>query len=461
MNKKKQQYLPPRGDNCINWVPYAKAKLMERDEMSNKQRLLTAQIVINLVLSLVFEILKLNGNCLNFRLKCDGIIYEIIEEWNNTLLLKWNGIQSRNNKNKLETIRWEGKHGYFHKCTNYIDQYKNTVSHKLWLPVFQQLLDFINTIEINQYGDNKQLVELFKSCLTFSCIYGLFVSTIKFFQCSPKPIIINTAMVKNGKITRWLKEEIDAEMTIFCWREEEIEKPQITKSNKNKDQICQRVRSQCVEYMENKIKSKFEELGYFGNIPFDQFKVNIAFDKKGSMIEKEEKYQFDGSFDCSPKVSTTYFNKDYYFQQKNRNNKESKEQKPEEKEREFQRVSDFSISTMIQNRNNMNVDKRTVRRDCIEANIQLIRHNMHLNNSNQSNQSNQSPNMDLLLRENYELKRKHWFLSQQLQSMCNNNNNNNYVPDVSYNISSSNSCNICNSCNSCNSCINNGNYDKR
>ena len=200
------------------WPFYSKAKLMEKEETSNRQRIFAAQVAINCGVSVVFKLCELDIKHYQISLmsKCDEIILDIIETWNVRTILKWNGV--KNNKNNiLSTIKWGGKSGYWHKCTNYIHQYKYVYGHALWNSILKLILTQSNIISNDEFPNNTKLANLLSLCLIYSCIYALFVTEIQFFQSASKPIIINTA-IKNGTFIKYLK-EIDNELTIFQWKE--------------------------------------------------------------------------------------------------------------------------------------------------------------------------------------------------------------------------------------------------
>lgn len=200
------------------WASYSKAKLMEKEEISNRQRIMAAQITIDIVVFFVFKLFALNIK--NYQIsvisRSDEIISEIIKTWNSRTILKWKGVKNKNNI--LSTIKFKNnKKGYWHKCTNYIHQYKYVYGHALWNSILKQVLIQSRLISNTEFPNNQNMANSLYLCLLYGCIYSLFISEIKFFQAAAKPIIINTA-IKNGKFIRYLK-EIDNGLTIYQWKE--------------------------------------------------------------------------------------------------------------------------------------------------------------------------------------------------------------------------------------------------
>eukprot|EP01083_Nonionella_stella_P261978 891328_1 len=97
-NNTDQEYKPPRGRKCINWLPIIKAKLMERTEISTKQRLFASTLAINSAISFTYTTFNLSpNNMISFCLNTNDIIHGLIDSFNETVLFKWDGIQDRNN----------------------------------------------------------------------------------------------------------------------------------------------------------------------------------------------------------------------------------------------------------------------------------------------------------------------------------------------------------------------------
>lgn len=152
-----------------------------------------------------------------FKLNIDKIIDELITEWNTNLLSIWKGPKLKDGswRNK----KWEGRFGYYKLCKNWSDQNKSAVGHKLWLPVFRKLIEFIKEISLKYYNQSTRIREQFENILTYSCLYSIFTSKVAFPRTRLLPLFLDTAMTENWQIRKFFK-SFDHNINIYQFKEE-------------------------------------------------------------------------------------------------------------------------------------------------------------------------------------------------------------------------------------------------
>eukprot|EP01084_Bolivina_argentea_P037831 69963_1 len=178
------------GDNYCNWIKITKQKLLERE---SKLMTLRANILQTLICEQIEQFKAINGRMKIFidtKLYENAINQELInnclQNLNDILLVKWNGIVLNHTKNKFDTYR-----KYFTTSRSWFDQRKRSVLAKhLWIPIFDTLQQFIK-IAAKRYFNERfwELQSKFVSSLFLQIIANIFKQKVKLPSTRPHSLV--------------------------------------------------------------------------------------------------------------------------------------------------------------------------------------------------------------------------------------------------------------------------------